>query len=87
MSHLQVCIPLFYEPAAGLGSKGGTEESGQEELVGTLTLLRLMFLEMKAKQQQEEEEGEKEQALFKEINTYFKSLLCNHYLFHTSLLQ
>lgn len=85
LSHLQVCIPLFYEAAAGLGSKGGTEKSGQEEVVGTLTLLRSMFLEMKAKQQQQREE--KEQALFKEINTYFKSLLCNHYLFHTSLLQ
>lgn len=87
LSHLQVCIPLFYEPAAGLGSKGGTEESGQEEVVGTLTLLRSTFLEMKAKQQEQQEEEEKEQALFKEINTYLKSLLCNHYLFHTSLLQ
>lgn len=86
LGNANVCIPLFYEPAAGLGSKGGTEESGQEELVGTLTLLRSMFLEMKAKQLLKEEE-EKGQALFKEINTYFKSLLCNHYLFHTSLLQ
>lgn len=84
LSYLQVCIPLFYEPAAGLGSKGGTEESGQEEVVGTLTLLRSTFLEMKAKQQQQQGEEEKEQALFKEINAYFKSLLCNHYLFHHS---
>lgn len=63
MQVFQVCIPLFCDLSAGLGSNNGTEKSGQEELVGTLILLRAMFLEMKAKQQQQQEE--EEQSLFK----------------------
>lgn len=62
MQVFQVCIPLFCDLSAGLGSNNGTEKSGQEEVVGTLILLRAMFLEMKAKQQQQQEE--EEQTLF-----------------------
>lgn len=63
MQVFQVCIPLFCDLAAGLGSNNGTEKSGQEEVVETLILLRAMFLGMKAKQQQQQEE--EEQTLFK----------------------
>lgn len=69
----QVCIPLFWDLAAGLGSYNGTEKSGQESVVGTLIPRRAMFLEMKGKQQQEQ--AEEEQALFGggKVNTYFRS--------------
>lgn len=55
---MRLVSPLFCDLAAGLGSNNGTEKSGQEEVVGTLILLRAMFLEMKAKQQQQQEEEE-----------------------------
>lgn len=57
----QVCIPLFCDLAADLGSNNETEKSGQEEVEGRLILLRAMSLKMKAKEQQQQEE---EQTLF-----------------------
>lgn len=65
-------IPLCCKLAAGLGSEGGSEESGQEEVVGVLILPRLIFPEMKAVQQQEEEEGK---ALFWQEKDLFQVTL------------
>lgn len=60
-----VCLfpPLCCKLAAGLGSEGVREASGQEEVVEELILQRAMFQEMKAMQQQEEEEEEEGRAL------------------------
>lgn len=83
MWFFQVCIPLFCDLAAGLGSNNGTEKSEQEEVEGRLILLRAMSLEMKAKQQQQQEE---EQTLFEK-----KNLILGHFntafVYNTFLLH
>lgn len=58
--------PLCCKPAAGLGSEGEREASGQEEEkeeVEVVILQKTTFLQMKAVQQEEEEEEEKGRAL------------------------
>lgn len=66
-----VYIPLCCKLAAGLGSEGWREASGQEEVVEALVLQRTMFPEMKAVQQGEEEEEEEGRALFGNKKTNF----------------
>lgn len=68
---LQVCIPLVFDLAAGLGSNNGTAKSGQEEVDGML-IVQKTFLEMKARQQQKQQQEEEELTL-KINHTYFKS--------------
>lgn len=53
---LQVRIPLQSDPAAGLGSNNGPGKSGQEEVVGMLTVQKAASLETKAPQRQQEEQ-------------------------------
>lgn len=58
---LQVCIPLFFDLTACLGSNNVTAKSGQKEVVGMLIVRKAAFLEMKARQRQQQRQEEEEE--------------------------